>query len=469
MEKFYRIIAFLWHMVFFVIALFLFSQCDSGDDLNEFYEEPILDEIITERYEVVGYRMVMDTIFAPGQVGYFGYLSAWAEYDEEYEDTDEKMEKHEKAVLWYQNPVTTNFPPFVPIKNSYRDFFFNPDHLGKANIVLQGYFVVRINFPLSNDHLDIILGDQTLELNVEDIQVDIEYEIEFEGHYEGNQIIIPISFHFEKVLINTDHVYPDGKSSSDIFNLTSQDFLPPAPKSYISGISASNRTVIVQEPAKKMYPTPVTITSNASEKLYSYNLNPKFVSDSQLYTPTFTPLITNNGSSGPNCLISFIEIFGFEIAVPIETVETGVQLESVPNLQIIQYWVPLEVWRIPAGASKTVSVTTTYGWEETSGHEIATTLGFTIGPDFAQFTAELSETYSYSFTSSQSQEKTYESSFTAPADKNAVYVTWQKINEIRMVGQDGEFFHDPNYEFRSVELARIPTEIIVEYAYLFDI
>jgi hypothetical protein len=445
--------------------MFALTNCDNNTDADDIYVEPILEEVNANKYDVIGYRLVVDRI-QTSATRWKGYLTARASYDEEYIHTDEDLERHGKVVVYYQNDWYPG-PNFNwnsgKIDDSFCDFFFNPDHLGKANIIFEGGFEAG----LSNygGRLVKCTQDANTQINIEDIERNPEGSVLFTS-YEEPEIFVEITYHLEKMVIDSDCVYPEGKSSMDIFNVSFMEFAPKAPRYYTSSVTSSERMVMVQEPAKKMYPTPVIIKTNDNELFYSYGLKPKFVSDSEPYTPTFSPNIVIDDLHATECLLSINEDTGEALAI--STAKTGVQLESVPNLQIIQYWEPLEVWRIPAGGTKSVTVTTSYGWEETSGHELATTLGIQVGPDWAQFTGELSETYSYSFTRNKSQEISVESSYSAPDDKNAVYVVWQKINEVRMVGQDGKIFSDPNYKFRSMQVARVPTEVIAEYAYLFD-
>jgi hypothetical protein len=207
---------------------------------------------------------------------------------------------------------------------------------------------------------------------------------------------------------------------------------------------------------------------------YVYNQNPKFVSDSELIEPDFN-ILCEEVHHDDNC-ICLIEIdedtkeatYGTQIVGTGPSIK-GPKISAIPKMQIIQYWVPIEVWRIPAGTSKTLEVSYTHGWEETQEYGISVTLGYEAGVEgFGKLNTELQTSYNYSIAENYSKTETITNSCTAPDNKNVLYVTWQRINEIRLINNNGEIFNDENYYFSSMPIARVPADDIIDMAYQYN-
>lgn len=458
------------------LSFFLLFQC-SSDDTNSDpkpIQEPEEIDIPVENFEVVGYKLTLTEIFceesndqgdADSRSEFYGYISASASFDNDYIYTTDKLETNEKAVLFYRYKdhwfgLKTN--ETKSLEKSF-DFYFNSNHVGKASILLDGW--LKEKDPEDKDDDDF--GYRTKEINVEDIKLDLEYELPFD--YNGDIAIA--KFRFEKFSINSDALtYPDGYGPEDTFNVSSGDYPPPNPTSYTSGIPVSKKYTIIQQNPSKLYPQPNKVNLSGITSLFVYNQNPKFVSDSKIIEPEFQ-IFCNEVHNDTNC-VCLIEIdetthqvtYGTS-AVGTGSTITGPEISEIPIMQIIQYWVPIKVWRIPAGASKTYTVTYTHGWEKTQEFGISVTLGY---ESLSGFSAELAARYNYSISENYSKEEKWETSFSAPEDKNVVYVTWQRVNEIRLINPDGTIFKDENYYFSSMPVAHVPSNNIIDIAYPFN-
>jgi len=464
------------------LSLLLLFQCSSDDTITDPkpIQEPEEVDILAEDFEVEGYKLTLTEIYCEkskdqGDINkianYYGYISAWASFDDDYITTTDKLETDEKTVLFYR--VRDHW---LGLKTGQTDsieksfvFYFNKYHVGKAYIHLDGWIKEKDNSGGDED-----FGYQIIEINVEDIISSKEYQLEF--RYGDDDIVIG-KFKFEKFLINSDALtYPQGSGTQDSFDHSSGDYPPPSPISYTSSIPISKKYVILQEKQRKLYPQPNKVELPGGTSAYVINQNPKFLSDSDIIEPEFKILCDvkiEDHDTNCECLIEIdkdthVVTNGIQL-VGTGSIINGPKISEVPKMQIIQYWIPLKTWRIPAGTTKTYNVTYHHGWEETQEFGISVTLGYEAGATgFGKFSSEIESKYNYSISKNYSKEERWETSFAAPDDKNVVYVTWQRVNEIRLINSDGTIFKDENYYFSSMPVAHIPSNDIIDMAYQFN-
>ncbi len=114
-------------------------------------------------------------------------------------------------------------------------------------------------------------------------------------------------------------------------------------------------------------------------------------------------------------------------------------------------------------------MTYTQGWEETHEYGLSITLGYESPETFAgTFSAEISSNYNYSISNSSSKKENWDTTYKAPDDKNVVFITWQRINEIRLIKPNGEILQDENYNFNSLPVAHVPSADLIDMAYQFS-
>jgi hypothetical protein len=456
---------------------------------------PIPVTIPIEEYNVVGYRLVLDSIMAlgigdggDGHSEFFGYIKVTPKYDAAYVFTEEDFEKKEDVLMWYRQNnkwVRINSGESLPV-GSYCDFLFNKDHLGKASIEIESWFFEHDGndhpwsvFLNKNDH-DFELQIET-PIPIEDILTSKDYTWEYSlPDFPGNHDV-QIKYHFEKILTNEDYIYPEGYGPDQEFNITNELFPTPRPAAYSAGIPTSDRVVVAQSPVRKLYLIPAKVKTGNDNLFWYPDLSVfsnqtasvtkvKFISDGTPCTPTFEPLNLDDPDhdKDPQCLVHWGNISNDALYMMEDPID-GPKIEKTPMIQIVQYWQPLKIWRMPAGASKSFTVETTKGWEKEEGSEIGVTLSYSCGFfGFGDFSAEMSSTFSYSFSSFESETLSETFSYSAPDDKNVIYIIWQQVSEFRLVGTDGKIFQDPNYEFRSMTVARTRSDELIEEAYLFD-
>ncbi|MCO6475693.1 MAG: hypothetical protein J5I94_03685 [Phaeodactylibacter sp.] len=123
---------------------------------------------------------------------------------------------------------------------------------------------------------------------------------------------------------------------------------------------------------------------------------------------------------------------------------------------------------MPAGVTLTTSTEITHGVGAEFSYEYSITTGFTAGTDIASFSMEISHTFGFSVSYNYSITTTKTKEISAPDDRNVSFITWQLVEEYRVVDANGRMFTDPNYEFKSMLIATIPTNHIVEEAHQFS-
>ncbi len=470
-------------LAMFAIILFAFSACSSDDPDPDPNPDPnpignaIEVAISDEEFEVFAYRLTLTNLLctASNDSGYsgdgyqqeiYGYITASAEYEPGYINTSDNLETDEKTVLFYRNRdhwIGLKPDEAKPKDNSFT-FYFNKNHLGKAKIRLGGKLMEK-DSETDDDHFTINDTGYDYQINdiddVEDIKLGTEYFLEFK--FTDNDKVRAI-FKFEKIAINSDELtYPEGKNPEDNFDLSSGDYPPPSPASYTSSIPASKKYVIIQKPPKKLYPQP-----NKLEDKYVYNINPKFVSDSKLVPSV--PFEFNPGAnihSEYECLVTIDEVG--ETASHEDTTLNGLAMSTMPRYQLIEYWRPIKVFRVPAGVSKSATIKTHFGVKTDYSIGIETTFGFSAGMEgLGEFSSEITLNSSYSISTNSWDEYVDTTTITPDKGKNVVFVAWQRVNEIRLIGNDGEIFQDPNYIFYSPKTTRLTSNEIINEAYQFD-
>jgi hypothetical protein len=398
----------------------------------------------------------------------YGWLTVHVNYLAGYTKTAEQYEKEGTALLWYATPLndhSTAEGSTWPL-NRVMDYYFNPASIHRASIQLSGHMKEEDSSSPDDD-----FGYNELSLNVEQIIAGATYELSFEGH--GGSAQVRFNFRFERIRMRSSGILPDNYQPSDLFEDIGLYPDLPKPESYAAQSPAiSERLIVGQKPWNNFHPDPTQVWKSTGQGPYfAYCLRNiggagiTYVSGGEPAYPQVIP-DQNNTDRQWYGLLDGTPYTGAPYEVFSAMGPTQLMpLEKAPRLQLIRFYKPIEIWRLPAGSSWEKTVSYSNKWEK----EYYVEFSLTVGIDISLFSTELSSTFgsawSYSGTVSESETMSYN----APADKDVLYIVWQLYEEYRIVDEEGHLFTDPNYEFRSMEVITIPTDHIVPKAYMYDV
>ena len=484
---------FIYLFPFFICLLII--GCNNDDD--EIIPEPIpeLTNIGT------GVRLSIDSIVclrSKDEVGgghsdnetleVYGYIRAWTSFDYTVSNEKENYEKLDTSMLWFRNNddlVYLTKDEVLSVR-TFTDLFFDNNQAHLAKINLDFLFIEYDpdeatwgNSAVSNliMYTEEIDGDNDrisppIKISMEDIEYydrvfKKTYTQYIRNNWHGDDANMQLEIHysFHPVPIKSAAPLPEGYAIGD--EVIEPDLYPDIPT--ISAYAAappekSSELVVGQKVLGNFSPEPLMVRTD-SVKYHVYGLNPKYVSGSLLQNPVFNSIERpdNSGEDPWNGLI----FFGHK---PLKAPDgiIGPKLESKPIIQMVRYWVPINVERIAAGVTLTTSEEITHGVGAEFSYEYSITTGIGASAGVLSFSQEISQTFGFSVSYNYSVTYTTTKEIAAPDDKNVSFITWQLVEEIRVVNEQGELYTDPSYDFKSMLIATIPTNHIVQEAHQFS-
>jgi len=472
-------------------------ECFAKEEITPSYHKiPI--EIPT----TYGVRLQIDSIVCEYEnadkgngIEIYGYLAAWSSFDYPEATLKENFEKFDKSLLWYRSHkewIRLKEGESIPIER-FTDFFFDADKIHQAYINLEfglmeydggegtwgetapkNWFRYSLVSGSDEDEEYLKIGP-VIEFPVEDIEF---FDRVFENSYEltldidassapedKQRIVVHYSFH--PVTVRSVAKIPEGYAAGD--EIIEPDVYPEIPN--ISGYASppparSEQLVVGQKMLSKFSPEPMTVHANNGLDYMSYGTNAKFVSGNQLIEPVFTEEVLPVGTE-LDLWKGLVRWYKGILSRSRDDV-TGPKLESKPVIQMVRYWVPVNVKRIPAGTKLTTSTSITHGFDAGFTYSLSITTGVTVNSGIFSFNQQMQETFGFSFNYNYQKTVTETKEVLAPDDKNTVFVVWQLVEEFRVVDEEGKLFTDPHYDFKSMLIATIPTETIVEQAHQFS-
>jgi hypothetical protein len=459
-----------------VISILMISACKKDNDFklpDDGAQEVTLPKEVTE---LQGVRLVIKRLECVDENDqndgvaeeFFGHVEAWVDYRPDYIKTAENYETTDRALMWYLEK--DNYTRLkVGEKDTIMeviDFVFKRDEVSDATININ----VNLMESDGSNGVDFI-DNETILINAGQITLGESYII-LEKYHDGGWTRAKLFYSFEKFDLRSSGILPSGKQPSDLFTDISAYPELPTPSRYEDIPPAiSEKLIVAQDIWENFHPKPLQVST--VDPVNNYGNGPFYAYGLQKLFPP--PIFVNNGLP-----YEYPEVEPYQNSIerewyglihidadgPTNITETTelLPLESSPRLQLIRFYKPLTCWRLPAGASTAIGVTYSNSWDETKYVEFSLTVGY--GGEL--FSSELTSTFHSSWSYSGSTTESETLSYTAPEDKNVLYVVWQLHEEYRLINDEGSIFTDPNYQFRSMEVVTIPTDHIVPKAYLYD-
>ncbi len=468
------------------ISVLLIPGCQKDNDTRPTPGEPEEFTPPIETIELYGVRLIIDSLVCDAQYDngsdeeFYGYLEAWTTYENGYLNTKEKYETKttNRALMWFAEGNALNYKQLkvgesVDI-NEVIDFIFNPSTLGLATIHLKG----RLKEWDGNgyDSHDLI-GTTGIDIKADQIVINQQSELKFDKHHgTGTNDWTRASFYYHFELFNprSSGILPSGKLPSDIFtDLSIYPELPTPTRYEDMPPSISEKLVVGQMIRNNFHPSPIQVNTQlpvsglGNGPFYAYKLQdlsspPIFVSNNAPFnSPEVEP--EQNYNEGERYGLVYIDNEDKEAKI-IENKTRLLALENTPRLQLMRYYKPIRCWRLPAGAYWSKEISYTNSWTEEMHVEFSLTMGY--GGEL--FSSEIKSIFGSSWEYNWSETESETLSYTAPNDKNVMYIVWQLFEEYRLINAEGNIFSDPNYQFKSMEVVSIPTNHIVPRAYLFN-
>jgi hypothetical protein len=439
------------------------------------YEVPVPSvepsDLLGYRFSVISLTCLKENDNSGHTEDLYGYLEVWVDYEPGYEYTEEGFETHGHALMWYTRKdkyYSMAENDTVAIGNQV-DFVVNREFAHKMRIHLKGHVKEHDD----GGYNDEDLGVKDIVLEPDDFNIGKLEGLVFTDEHDGVSQV-KITYMITKFNPRPRGVYPAGYGPVD--NFQARELYPdlPNPTSY-EGVppAISERVIAGQEYWSHFHPGFLQVTTNDNERYYAYRLRDlqnkvNLVSGAGLINPT--PEVTPYYNAELNEWYGLTEkvmeyaIGDHEEFDAVEGIKQLYPLQSAPRMQYTRYWKPLEVWRLPAGASISKKKTFTNSGETSGYSEFSAMVGFEAGG----LSAELTSTFGSSWTSGWEITQEVDMTYAAPEDKNVLYVVWQLWEEFRIIDDNGDIFSDPNYEFRSMELLTVPTDYVIPKGYVFD-
>ncbi|MEZ4961788.1 MAG: hypothetical protein R2830_18310 [Saprospiraceae bacterium] len=500
-----KIFSGLFLLVLLAGALFVSCEKDNIEPEPEPLPEPT-DIGLGIRLSIDSIECIFSDDYVPdagdnSDIELYGYIRAWSTFAYPSADQKQHYEKMDTSLLFFRAPEDLfrmnggygdEVAPEIIKIGKFTDFFFDNDKRHLTSINMDYFFadydfqgeglwekspeIQRLMFTEGTDAGGNVAA-KPLVFNAEDIEL---YDKAFKRTYslylrdkyrpDKHKMVILVHYSFHPVPVKSAAQLPDGHILGEEF--TEPDLYPEIPivPAYAAAPPAKSvELVIGQKSLSKFSPEPMKLDFGGTY-FHVYGINPKFVSGSQLIAPYFEQKehVGNAGDDPWTGLVWFAKPQRPSKAPPVGEQVTGPTLQTKPIIQMVRYWVPINIERIPAGVTLTTSTEITHGIDAGFSYQYSISTGFSVGGDLASFNMEVSQTFGFSISYNYSITTTKTKEIAAPDDKNVAFITWQLIEEFRIVDENGELFTDPNYDFKSMMAASIPTDHIVEEAHQFS-